>query len=325
VGVVDAPGIPKQGPRAAGVARQYCGALGTGATCQVGVFLGSAAARGHALAAAALWLPREWADDPDRCRRAGVPAAVIAQGYRSRTEVALALRRRARATGAVVGDGVPAAAAFGAVPDCRDALDAGAWRSVPEGPATPPVFTRPPRTRAVRLGPGAAPRPVDVPPAARPVRAAAAALPARAGRRLTGAQGAQGPRPYALAARRGWESRAGHPGRRLGLVLRRTPDGSEPKSSLSNAPPQPPLPELARVGACRWSVETEFQHGTGEVGLDEDEVRSWAGWHHHMAMVLLAGAVLLTLEQDWGGKQSRQEPHQGGWARRAHRASRAAR
>jgi SRSO17 transposase len=121
------------------------------------------------------------------------------------------------------------------------------------------------------------------------------------------AQGAQGPRTYDFVALRVWESRAGRPGRRTWLVLRRNPDGSELKHYLANAPREASLRELARVGACRWSVETEFQHGKGEVGLDEYEVRSWRGWHHHMALVLLAGAFLLTLEQDWGGKQSRQK------------------
>ena len=38
------------------------------------------------------------------------------------------------------------------------------------------------------------------------------------------------------------------------------------------------------------------------MGLDEYETRTWAGWHHHIAMRLLAGAFLLSLQQDWGGK-----------------------
>ena len=39
-------------------------------------------------------------------------------------------------------------------------------------------------------------------------------------------------------------------------------------------------------------------------GLDEYETRTWAGWHHHIAMCLLAGAFLLTLQQDWGEKDA---------------------
>ena len=57
---------------------------------------------------------------------------------------------------------------------------------------------------------------------------------------------------------------------------------------------------LAYVGASRWRIETEFETEKSDVGLDEYETRTWAGWHHHIAMCLLAGAFLLTLQQDWG-------------------------
>ena len=35
--------------------------------------------------------------------------------------------------------------------------------------------------------------------------------------------------------------------------------------------------------------------------MDEYETRTWAGWHHHIAVCLLAGAFLLSLHQAWGG------------------------
>ena len=41
------------------------------------------------------------------------------------------------------------------------------------------------------------------------------------------------------------------------------------------------------------------------MGLDEYETRSWAGWHHHIAMCLLGGAFLLELQQAWGEKMPR--------------------
>jgi len=51
---------------------------------------------------------------------------------------------------------------------------------------------------------------------------------------------------------------------------------------------EPSLEELARVikaGAC---IEASFKRGKGEVGMDEYQVRTWQGWHHHMALSLLA-------------------------------------
>ena len=51
---------------------------------------------------------------------------------------------------------------------------------------------------------------------------------------------------------------------------------------------EPSLVELARViqgGAC---IEASFKRGKGEVGMDEYQVRTWHGWHHHMALSLMA-------------------------------------
>ena len=57
---------------------------------------------------------------------------------------------------------------------------------------------------------------------------------------------------------------------------------------------EPSVEELARVikaGAC---IEASFKRGKGEVGMDEYQVRTWSGWHHHMALSLLAVWFLIT-------------------------------
>jgi SRSO17 transposase len=158
VWTLDATGFAKRGRRSAGVARQYSGTLGKVDTCQIGVFLGYATARGHALVDGRMWLPREWSDEPERCRRAGVPEDGIATGYQSQAEVGLALLRQARANGALVGAWVTADEAFGQVPALRDALDAAGDWYVVEVPCTTPVFAAAPRTARVRLVADAAPR-----------------------------------------------------------------------------------------------------------------------------------------------------------------------
>jgi hypothetical protein len=121
---------------------------------------------------------------------------------------------------------------------------------------------------------------------------------------VTVAEGAQGPRTSQFVALRVWESRDGLPGRACWLLLRRNLDGREPRYYLSNAPADTPLLTLAQVAAARWVIETEIQTAKGETGLDEYEVRSWAGWHHHITLALLAGAFLLTVQQDWGEKDA---------------------
>ncbi len=301
--VLDETGFPKKGTKSVGVARQYCGTLGKVGNCQLGVFLAYVAGRGHALIDTRLYLPREWTDAPLRCQAAGVPAEI---GYQSKAELGLAMLRQARTRGHLPGRWVTADEDYGKVPTLRDALAEEGWCYVLEVPATTPVFPAPAEA-AVPLWTGRGrkptrPRLVEGAPSSQTVQALAAAVAAAGWQPLTVADGAQGPRTYQFVAQRVWESRDGVPGRACWLVLRRNLDGSEPKFYLSNAPADTPLIALGRVGALRWPIETEFQTGKGETGLDEYEVRSWPGWHHHITFALLAGAFLLTIQQDWGEK-----------------------
>ena len=130
------------------------------------------------------------------------------------------------------------------------------------------------------------------------------AQPKEAWREVTVAEGAQGPRTYRFSAERIRETRNREPGGVLWAVYRQNLDGSQPRYYFSNAPEDTPLETLARVGGSRWPIETEFETEKSDVGLDEYETRTWAGWHHHITLCLLAGAFLLSLQQDWGGKDA---------------------
>ncbi len=310
--VLDDTGFPKQGTQSVGVARQYSGTLGKVGNCQIGVFLAYVSSRGHALVDRRLYLPRVWTDDPARCRRAGVPADVA---YQSKAALGLAMLRQARAAGHLPGRWVTADEAFGQVPTLRDALDGDGWWYVLEVPAATRVFAQPAAT-VVPTGTGRG-RPPTRPrlavgaPAAQPVADLATALPAAAWQEVTVAEGAQGPRTYQFAAHHGWECQEGIPGRETWVLLRRNVDGSELKYYLSNAPAQTPLVTMAWVSAMRWPIETDFATYKGQTGLDEYEVRSWPGWHHHITLALLAGAFLLHLEQDWGEQAAAGDPGAG--------------
>jgi SRSO17 transposase len=299
--VVDDTGFVKQGTKSVGVARQYSGTLGKVANCQVGVFLAYVTDHGHALVDKALYLPAEWTNDRERCRAAGVPDTV---GYRSKTDLALGLLQHACQIGHLPADWVTADAGYGEVPSFRDALAADGRRYVVEVPSNLLVFTQGAQTTVPAWsGHGRKPTKPQLgagEPEPQYVGRVAADLPATAWHTLTVAEGAQGPRQYQFAALRVWESRTGLPGRASWLLCRRNLDGSELKFYLSNAPADTPLLTLARVSAMRWPVETEFQTEKGEIGLDEYEVRSWQGWHHHITMSLLDGAFLLDLQQEWG-------------------------
>jgi SRSO17 transposase len=228
--IVHDTGFAKQGRKSVGVARQYSGTLGKVANSQVGVFLAWASEQGHALVDKALYLPREWTEDRDRCRAAGVPEALT---YRSKAELALEMLRQARHSGHWPTDWVTADAGYGEVPSFRDALDTDGWRYVVEVPSTLTVFAQAVQTAVPDWsGRGRKPTREHVlvgEPGAQTVAAVAAQWPAMQWRTLTVAEGAQGPRTYQFAAARVWECRDGLPGRECWLLVRCNLDGSEVK------------------------------------------------------------------------------------------------
>jgi SRSO17 transposase len=310
VWAVDESGFPKQGKQSVGVSRQYCGAVGKVANCQIGVFLAHVGPRGRALLDKRLWLPPEWAADPARCAAAGVPEE--ARTYRSKTELALMLLRRAKALGQLQANWVTGDDAYGASPDFRDAVAAEGWLYVLEVPGDTPVW---PLATAwdqpSYSGFGRPRKPRPSPGQRREARERAAALPASTWHEVRVAEGTQGPRIYRFATERVRASRDGEPGEALWLGHRQNLDGSEPRTYFSNAPDLTPLSTLARVGAARWPIETEFETDKHDVGLDEYEVRGWHGWNHHITLCLLAAAFLLTLQQEWGGKDAPDHPAAG--------------
>ena len=299
VWALDGSDFPKQGRKSAGVARQYCGRLGKVANCQAGMFLAYVSPLGRALVDKGLYLPESWTSDKDRCAAAGVPEE--RQRYRSKTQLALEMVERGHLkAGWVAGDD-----AFGMSPSFRDGLAALGMRYVLDVPGnftfwpvdpewTSPAYQGFGRPRKPRLRSGQRSTLAE----------RGAELPEDAWREITVAQGSQGPRTYMFSAQRVRPTSRRKPGEIHWAIWRRNLDGSEPRYYLSNAPGDTPLETLAYVGGSRWRIETEFETEKSDVGLDEYETRTWAGWHHHIALCLVAGAFLLILQQAWGEKDA---------------------
>ena len=303
VWVFDGSDFPKQGRKSAGVARQYCGRLGKVANCQGGMFLAYVSPLGRALVDKRLYLPKSWTSDQDRCAAAGVPED--RRNYRSKTELALEMLERVLELGYLRAEWVAGDDAFGMSPTFREGLAALGMRYVLDVPGGTTVWPLDPAwTSPEYPGFGRPRKPKLRPGQRRTMEQRGDELPDEAWREITVAQGSQGPRTYRFSAQRVRATRRRKPGEELWAVWRRNLDGSEPRYYLSNAPEGTTLETLAYVGGSRWRIETEFETEKGDVGLDKYETRSWAGWHHHIAMCLLGGAFLLSLQQDWGEKDA---------------------
>ena len=307
VWVFDGSDFPKQGRKSVGVARQYCGRLGKVANCQAGMFLAYVSPLGRALVDKRLYLPESWTSDPGRCAAAGVPEE--RGSYRSKTELALEMLERARELGHLRARWVAGDDAFGMSPSFREGLAAqGMWYVLDVPGATTVWPLEPSWTNPEYQGFGRPRKPKLRDGQRRTMEQRSDELPEEAWREITVDQGSQGLRSYMFCAQRVRVTRKGKPGQEAWAVYRRNLDGSEPRYYLSNAAEDTSLETLAYVGGSRWPIETEFETEKGDVGSDEYETRSWAGWDHHIAMCLLGGAFLLDLQQEWGGKDAPDHP-----------------
>src|SRR5271157_5290327 len=90
--VIDETGFLKQGKASCGVARQYTGSAGKITNCQIGVFASYVSRHGHAFIDRALYLPKEWTDDPERMTAAHVPDDV---GFATKPQIARRMIARA--------------------------------------------------------------------------------------------------------------------------------------------------------------------------------------------------------------------------------------
>ena len=72
-GTVDEKAHLKKGDKSVGVSRQYAGTIGKVENCQVGVYLSLCAGKYALLTNHRLYLPEEWTNDKERCKKAGVP------------------------------------------------------------------------------------------------------------------------------------------------------------------------------------------------------------------------------------------------------------
>src|SRR5258706_8410613 len=94
--IIDGTSFPKQGPHSVGVGRQYCGALGKIANCQVAVTAALWTGARAWMTGALLYLPKDWLSDADRRVVAQISTGA---SFQEKWRQALTLIRRARAAG----------------------------------------------------------------------------------------------------------------------------------------------------------------------------------------------------------------------------------
>ena len=290
--IFDDTGFAKQGQSSVGVQRQYSGTLGKTGNCQVTVNCHYAERTLAWPVSTRLYLPQQWANDPDRLNKAKVPAGTL---FQTKPAIALDLLDQARAWGirwaCVVAD-----ADYGDNPNFLAGLEKRRQRYV--------VAVRCDFPMAGSRRGGTAQR----------VDAVVAAQPASAWRTVRWRQGSQGWLHGRFVALRCWWVRPDGR-RRAGWLIGEQPGGdpeAERKYYWSNFRPRTRLETLVEYGHRRYWVEQYHEEAKGLLGWDQYQGRLWTGFHRNAVAVMLAYSFLV-----WQEYQQRPQRARRGRPRRA--------
>jgi SRSO17 transposase len=270
--VIDETGFLKQGKASCGVARQYTGSAGKITNCQIGVFASYVSRHGHAFVDRALYLPKEWADDPERLKAAHVPDEVDFA-----TKPQIARRMIARAVAAKMPFSFVAADSVYGTGEIETMLRK-AGKGYVLGVAANHVFHSWGKKQLVG---GSAAK-------------LAQNLPKSAWRRLSAGEGTKGLRLHDWAYRELADLDVSEYNDTLegtwtrGLLVRRNITDGDLAFFSTWCPKTTPIQKLVLVEGRRWAIEDSFETAKNELGLDHNESRSWHGWHRHVSLVMLA-------------------------------------
>jgi SRSO17 transposase len=118
-------------------------------------------------------------------------------------------------------------------------------------------------------------------------------------------EGTKGPIEYEFTKRQVTLCGDGLPVRTVWLVMKRTV-GANPSywDYLSNAPVSARLPLFVWLSGLRWAIAQCFEEAKTDLGMDQDEVRTYPGWHHHMLITMLAHCFRWHVQRRLGKKST---------------------
>jgi len=293
IGVIDETSVAKKGTKTPGVHRQYCGASGKIENCIVTVHLGIVRGLFKTLIDAALFLPKAWSEDRERCREAKIPDDVV---YRPKWRIALEQVARAIANGLAF-DWLTFDEYYGGKPAFLEELDKLSGTCyIGEIPRNFRCLTKRPRGKKPKKG-------------WKGKRADNLA-------RYSSAWYQQNWHGVSLSRltldKQEWEVRAGQvylvrrgelSERTYWLIVARNLATGEVKYFISNAPTDTPIEKLLRVAFTRWNVEHTFRVAKSEIGFGHFEGRSYVALMRHMILCLIVmGFVAEHTDRIRGGK-----------------------
>jgi SRSO17 transposase len=272
--IVDDSGTEKHGKESACASHQYCGNKGKQAVCQVAVSLSLASEEGSIPVAYDLYTPAEWANDPIRRDKCGIPPSV-----QFATKPAIALRQITEALAKGIKPGVVLAdAGYGEGTEFRDGLtDLGL-----------PYVVGIKATTTFNKGKN---EPVSA------IELAESLMAKGKFKDVTWREGTGAPlkSQFAMAQVLVQHPRAdGQPRTPEILLIEWQKGAKKPRAYCLCTPPgTATLEELVFIAKMRWRIERDYRELKQEFGMSDYQGRNWLGFHHHGALCVATYGFLL--------------------------------
>jgi SRSO17 transposase len=310
--IIDESSHLKKGNKSVGVARQYSGRVGKTDNCQVAVYGALSADTQYCLIDAKLYLPKDWTEDKERCKAAGIPDSKCA--FKTKLELALDMVKEQKSRSIrfdwVLGDGF-----YGHGSRFRAGVDAMGIQYMLDIHSTDSFYLESP-TLAVPKRNGVQGRtPTLLKADKHPMKACdyMEGLGEDDWKHYTLRDTAKGALVADIHVKEifTWDEDTDKILKEL-LVIRRTKKEGEKKKedlyeykySFSNVEyDKYSWLQLGQVQAQRYFVERGFQDAKKEIGMSEYQIRGWLAWHHHIALVMLGLLFVLQekveFKDDW--------------------------
>jgi len=274
--VLDPTSFPKKGTESVGVQRQWCGRLGKVDNCQVATFLAYVGSNEFALIDRRLYLPKEWTDDPPRCRLAGVPKEHIVEKTRHEQSLEMLKGRGKKLPHAwIAGDDE-----MGRIPWFRKELRKLKKSYILAVPSNILICDLENTSCSCCAGTFVS------------VQHWMKSLPADNWKLVKVRQGHKGWLSVRLVTCRVRAMIEGEVGDEETLIVSKWRDETnKPRCDyyLSfNNWEEVSLDEYGRVIKSAYRIEEGFRRSKGECGLSDYQVRNWLGWHHHICLSMLS-------------------------------------